>query len=60
MRYDMGVAVDDTHNPSMLKLRLKASKTDRTRIGVDIICGQDPYLSVSCGGYDEIPGSQGG
>jgi hypothetical protein len=36
----MAVAVDDPHNPSMLKLRLKASKTDQTRIGVDIYVGR--------------------
>ena len=51
----MDVAVDDRHNPSMLKLRLKASKTDQTHIGMDMWAGP-----VSCGGYDEISGSQGG
>ncbi len=47
------ITVDDPSNPSLLKLRLKASKTDPFRKGVDIVVGvtktvpRDRYASIS-------------
>ena len=34
------IIVDDITNPTLLKLRLKASKTDPFRKGVDIVVGK--------------------
>ena len=36
----MDVAINNPHNPSMLKIRLKASKTDQTRAGVELYVGR--------------------
>ena len=33
------VAVDSWENPSMLRIHLKASKTDQTRVGIDLLVG---------------------
>ncbi len=34
------VSIDCIHNPQVVKLRLKASKTDPFRIGVDVVLGR--------------------
>ena len=34
------INVDDTTNPTLLKLRLKASKTDPFRKGIDVVVGR--------------------
>ena len=34
------INVDDTTNPTLLKLRLKASKTDQFRKGMDVVVGR--------------------
>ena len=50
--------VDSPNNPTMLHIRIKASKTDPVRVGVDIFVGRSGCPAVPGDSSTGLPGSK--